>query len=124
MGVRSTSGAFGLVKLVREKSTGRLYAMKVLKKLETLRRHQETHVRAERDLMSDCAEVAVWIVRLVYSFQDKDFLYFIMVGSDGLREGFWGYFVTVVISEPVRLIDIGLHARWRPVGAFDSGGYI
>ena len=71
-------GAFGVVRLVREKTTGELFAMKILKKSETLRRRQESHVRAERDLLSEAAECSDWIVRLVYSFQDKDYLYFVM----------------------------------------------
>ncbi|KAJ3280278.1 hypothetical protein HK104_000777 [Borealophlyctis nickersoniae] len=79
-------GAFGVVKLVREKRTGEdessapgeVFAMKMLSKREMLRRHQDSHVRAERDLMSDASEVANWIVRLVYSFQDDEFLYFVM----------------------------------------------
>ncbi|KAJ3083497.1 hypothetical protein HK102_001046 [Quaeritorhiza haematococci] len=71
-------GAFGIVRLVREKSTGDVYAMKVLQKAEMIRRRQESHVRAERDLLSEAAEVANWIVRLVYSFQDQDHLYFVM----------------------------------------------
>ncbi|TPX32057.1 hypothetical protein SmJEL517_g04763 [Synchytrium microbalum] len=71
-------GAFGVVRLVREKATGEFYAMKILRKADMIRRHQESHVRAERDLLSEAAEVADWIVKLVYSFQDNDYLYFVM----------------------------------------------
>ncbi|KAJ3194508.1 hypothetical protein HK101_002571 [Irineochytrium annulatum] len=71
-------GAFGIVRLVREKSTGELYAMKILRKEEILRRKQECHVRAERDLLSEAADISHWIVKLVYSFQDDEFLYFVM----------------------------------------------
>lgn len=71
-------GAFGVVKLVRQKSTGEVYAMKILKKSEALKRNQESHVRAERDLLSEAAECANWVVKLVYSFQDDEFLYFVM----------------------------------------------
>ncbi|CAN4113688.1 unnamed protein product [Withania somnifera] len=69
-------GAFGEVRICREKTTGQVYAMKKLKKSEMLRRGQVEHVKAERNLLaeveSDC------IVKLYYSFQDDDYLYFIM----------------------------------------------
>ncbi|XP_020586296.1 serine/threonine-protein kinase tricorner-like [Phalaenopsis equestris] len=69
-------GAFGEVRLCREKATGHVYAMKKLEKSEMLRRGQVEHVKAERNLLaevdSDC------IVKLYYSFQDDEFLYLIM----------------------------------------------
>ncbi|KAI9095817.1 kinase-like domain-containing protein [Phlyctochytrium arcticum] len=71
-------GAFGVVRLVRQKATGEVFAMKVLKKSEAIKRNQESHVRAERDLLSDAAECANWVVRLIYTFQDPDYLYFVM----------------------------------------------
>ncbi|XP_060174814.1 uncharacterized protein LOC132605671 [Lycium barbarum] len=69
-------GAFGEVRICREKTTGQVYAMKKLKKSEMLRRGQVEHVKAERNLLaevdSDC------IVKLYYSFQDEDYLYLVM----------------------------------------------
>ena len=78
-------GAFGVVSLVKEKGTGKLYAMKQLRKTDMLRKGQEGHVRAERDVLKGAALVgnpsgAEWIVRLFYSFQDRDHLY--LVRSD------------------------------------------
>ncbi len=78
-------GAFGVVSLVKEKGTGQLYAMKQLRKTDMLRKGQEGHVRAERDVLKGAALVgnvngAEWIVRLFYSFQDRDHLY--LVRSD------------------------------------------
>jgi protein-serine/threonine kinase len=75
-------GAFGVVSLVREKGTGMLYAMKQLRKTDMLRKGQEGHVRAERDVLKGAALVgnpngAEWIVRLFYSFQDRDHLYLV-----------------------------------------------
>jgi len=78
-------GAFGIVKLVREKATGEVYAAKILRKTDTIKRHQEMHVRAERDLLSEAAFNANWIIQLMYSFQDDDYLYFVlefMAGGD------------------------------------------
>ena len=73
-------GAFGFVQLVRELETQRVYAMKILKKEDMLRRHQESHVRAERDMLSDAAadDSCRWLVKLIYSFQDLNHLYFVM----------------------------------------------
>ena len=73
-------GAFGVVALVRERGTGELFAMKQLRKADMLRKGQEGHVRAERDLMTSAsgAANARWIVKLIYSFQDVNHLYLIM----------------------------------------------
>ncbi|KAL9266563.1 putative serine/threonine-protein kinase ndrA, partial [Drosera capensis] len=46
-------GAFGEVRICREKSTGHVYAMKKLKKSEMLRRGQVEHVKAERNLLAE-----------------------------------------------------------------------
>jgi hypothetical protein len=44
-------GAFGLVQLVREKTTNIVYAMKILKKEDMINNKHESHVRAERDML-------------------------------------------------------------------------
>ncbi|PKA64059.1 Serine/threonine-protein kinase [Apostasia shenzhenica] len=69
-------GAFGEVRLCREKSTGHVYAMKKLKKSEMLRRGQVEHVKAERNLLAEVDSHC--IVKLYCSFQDEEFLYLIM----------------------------------------------
>ncbi|CAK9187798.1 unnamed protein product [Ilex paraguariensis] len=69
-------GAFGEVRLCREKATGHVYAMKKLKKSEMLRRGQVEHVKAERDLLAEVDSNC--IVKLYCSFQDEEFLYLIM----------------------------------------------
>lgn len=73
-------GAFGVVALVKERQSGQLYAMKQLRKADMLRKGQEGHVRAERDLMTSASASGSrrWIVNLIYSFQDLDHLYLIM----------------------------------------------
>lgn len=71
-------GAFGDVSLVRGRSSGTLYAMKTLRKRDVLRRRQVAHVKAERDLLADAAADNRWVVRLYYSFQDAESLYFVM----------------------------------------------
>ncbi|TYH59688.1 hypothetical protein ES332_D08G238800v1 [Gossypium tomentosum] len=69
-------GAFGEVRICREKTTGQVYAMKKLKKSEMLRRGQVEHVKAERNLLAEVDSNC--IVKLYFSFQDDDFLYLIM----------------------------------------------
>ncbi|XP_076924011.1 uncharacterized protein LOC143586328 [Bidens hawaiensis] len=69
-------GAFGEVRICREKTTGNVYAMKKLKKSEMLRRGQVEHVKAERNLLAEVDSNC--IVKLYCSFQDDEYLYLIM----------------------------------------------
>ncbi|KAM0963285.1 hypothetical protein ACFX13_022712 [Malus domestica] len=69
-------GAFGEVRICREKATGHVYAMKKLKKSEMLRRGQVEHVKAERNLLAEVESNC--IVKLYCSFQDEEYLYLIM----------------------------------------------
>ena len=85
-------GTFGKVFLVKHKETGRLYAMKVLKKEEVDRRQQKNHTKGTRSLRPPqfylrlyAAEREIlekikhpFIVQLHYAFQTPDKLYFIM----------------------------------------------
>ncbi|CAG5123113.1 unnamed protein product, partial [Candidula unifasciata] len=69
-------GAFGEVALVRKKDVGSLYAMKTLVKSNVIKRNQVAHVKAERDILAEADNE--WVVKLYYSFQDRDCLYFVM----------------------------------------------
>ncbi|GIY92912.1 hypothetical protein CEXT_506101 [Caerostris extrusa] len=69
-------GAFGEVALVRKVDTSQLYAMKTLRKSDVLKRNQVAHVKAERDILAEADNE--WVVKLYYSFQDDDNLYFVM----------------------------------------------
>lgn len=69
-------GAFGEVTLVRKTDTNHLYAMKTLRKADVLKRNQVAHVKAERDILAEADNE--WVVKLYYSFQDSDILYFVM----------------------------------------------
>jgi serine/threonine protein kinase len=69
-------GAFGEVRLVQKTDTGKIYAMKTLKKDEMLKKDQLAHVRAERDVLAESN--SHWVVQLFYSFQDPQYLYLIM----------------------------------------------
>ncbi|KAF8160836.1 kinase-like protein [Crassisporium funariophilum] len=113
-------GAFGVVSLVKEKSSGNLYAMKqaCLRKTDMLRKGQEGHVRAERDVLKSASLVhspggAEWIVRLYYSFQDRDHLYLVleyMGGGDLLnllieRDVFEEDFTRFYVAEMILAIE-------------------
>ncbi|KAK4768922.1 hypothetical protein SAY86_027072 [Trapa natans] len=69
-------GAYGEVRLCREKKSGNIYAMKKLKKSEMVKKGQVEHVQAERNLLVEVA--SHYIVKLYYSFQDAEYLYLIM----------------------------------------------
>ena len=83
-------GAFGEVRLVQKVDTGKIYAMKTLKKGEMFKgpgassrtsglcahAGQLAHVRAERDVLAESN--SAWVVQLYYSFQDPQFLYLVM----------------------------------------------
>lgn len=69
-------GAFGEVALVLKKDTRQLLAMKTLRKKDVYQRNQVAHVKAERDILAEADNE--WVVKLYYSFQDADNLYFVM----------------------------------------------
>lgn len=78
-----------------------------------LRKGQEGHVRAERDLLATAATSTRWTVRLAYSFQDVDCLYLVMSFMSGggacvllpLREcglmACWADLLTLLIEKDV-----------------------
>lgn len=68
-------GAFGEVRVCRQKSTGDIVAIKKMRKEDMLKKNQLMHVRTEREIMTSSNE---WIVNLKYSFQDEYYLYLVM----------------------------------------------
>ncbi|KAJ2613860.1 Serine/threonine-protein kinase [Coemansia sp. RSA 1365] len=69
-------GAFGEVRLVQKHDTGKIFALKILRKNEMLKRDQLAHVRAERDVLAESD--SMWVVQLYFSFQDLRNLYLVM----------------------------------------------
>lgn len=69
-------GHFGVVQVVREKATGNVYALKTLKKSETLTQQHVAFYEEERDIMAKAS--SPWITRLQYAFQDDLQLYLVM----------------------------------------------
>ena len=69
-------GAFGEVRVVRHKLNNEIYALKKVNKNEMIKKNQVQHVKSERNILA--LSVNPWIVNLHYTFQDENFLYFIM----------------------------------------------
>ncbi|KAL4307742.1 hypothetical protein HN51_042140 [Arachis hypogaea] len=112
-------GAYGEVRLCREKKSGNIYAMKKLKKSEMLKKGQVEHVRAERNLLAEVASHC--IVKLYYSFQDAEYLYLIMEYLPG------GDMMTLLIREETLSEDIAKFYIAQSVLAIESihrHGYI
>ena len=61
---------------MRKKENRQLYAMKILKKRDVVRRRQLAHVQAERDILAEAD--SEWVVKLFFSFQDSHALYLVM----------------------------------------------
>jgi serine/threonine kinase 38 len=78
------AGAFGEVCLCvkRDDPKQQVMAMKVMRKSKMIEKGHVKHVRAERDLMVESRKRTAghesWVVDLHYSFQDDEFLYFVM----------------------------------------------
>ncbi len=69
-------GAFGEVHVCREIKTGKIYAIKKIKKETIELKNQLMHIRNEQLLMSKVK--SPWIVELKSSFQEGDYLYLVM----------------------------------------------
>jgi len=89
-------GAFGKVYLARMRATQELYAIKVLKKKDMIKKNMVNHVLVERKVLSVARND--FVVKMVSAFHSKDYLYLVMeylIGGDlsSLLQG-WGCFDT------------------------------
>ncbi|TPX35875.1 hypothetical protein SmJEL517_g01676 [Synchytrium microbalum] len=92
-------GAFGEVRLTQKADTGKIYAMKTLRKSEMVKKDQLAHVKAERDVLAESVNTP-WVVQLFFSFQDPIFLYLIMEFLPG------GDLMTMLIKEDTFAEDV------------------
>lgn len=74
-------GAFGKVYLARKRKTGDVYAIKMLKKDDMVRKNMVEHVMAERDIMA--GNNNSFVVKLYYAFQSEKYLYLVMEYLNG-----------------------------------------
>ncbi|XP_068093563.1 serine/threonine-protein kinase Sgk3 [Hyperolius riggenbachi] len=70
-------GSFGKVVLTRGKLDGRYYAVKILQKKVILNKKEQKHIMAERNVLLKNVKHP-FLVRLHYSFQTSDKLYFVL----------------------------------------------
>lgn len=69
-------GSYADVTLVRKKDTGKLYAMKALKKKYAEKKKQKNNIMLERNILIQMDHP--FIVKLSYSFQNDRKLFFIL----------------------------------------------
>ncbi|KAL3521436.1 hypothetical protein ACH5RR_019585 [Cinchona calisaya] len=74
-------GAFGRVFLARKRATGDLFAIKVLKKADTIRKNAVESILAERDILISVRNP--FVVRFFYSFTCRENLYLVMEYLNG-----------------------------------------
>jgi len=86
-------GAFGEVRVTRKKDNNDIYAMKVMKKSEMVKKNQVAHIRAERDVLALADNP--WVVKLHFSFQDELNLYLVMEFLQG------GDLMTVLMDKDI-----------------------
>ncbi|KAJ3086228.1 hypothetical protein HK102_013395 [Quaeritorhiza haematococci] len=76
------TGAIGKVCLVRGRVDQRVYAMKVLKKMDLLTRREAAFFMEERNALV-FAQSSLWITTLYAAFQDEENLYLVMEYASG-----------------------------------------
>ncbi|SGY18797.1 BQ5605_C014g07476 [Microbotryum silenes-dioicae] len=74
-------GSFGKVMQVRKKDTGRIYALKTLRKAHIVSRSEVTHTLAERTVLAQVNNP--FIVPLKFSFQNAEKLYLVLAFVNG-----------------------------------------
>ncbi|KOS17460.1 Serine/threonine-protein kinase gad8 [Escovopsis weberi] len=74
-------GSFGKVMQVQKKDTGRIYAIKTIRKAKIISRAEVTHTLAERSVLAQINNP--FIVPLKFSFQSPEKLYFVLAFVNG-----------------------------------------
>ncbi|KAI9612166.1 hypothetical protein H4Q26_008259 [Puccinia striiformis f. sp. tritici PST-130] len=74
-------GSFGKVMQVRKKDTGRIYALKTIRKAHIVSRSEVTHTLAERTVLAQITNP--FIVPLKFCFQNPDKLYLVLSFING-----------------------------------------
>eukprot|EP00928_Gymnodinium_smaydae_P057456 TRINITY_DN40697_c0_g1_i1.p1 TRINITY_DN40697_c0_g1~~TRINITY_DN40697_c0_g1_i1.p1 ORF type:complete len:362 (-),score=69.33 TRINITY_DN40697_c0_g1_i1:134-1135(-) len=69
-------GSYGKVMLVQHARNRQVFAMKMLRKENVVKRNQVEHTRAERSVLETCQHP--FIVQLMYAFQTPTKLYFVL----------------------------------------------
>jgi len=67
-------GSYAEVILARKKDTGKIYALKILKKKKIEQRNQKDHVRTERNILTEMHHP--FLIQMAFAFQNEKKLYF------------------------------------------------
>ena len=76
-----SSGAYGKVCLVKKKSTGDYFALKMIDREKTIAKAEEDYILSEINILRNLD--SEYVVKLYYSFQSEDYLYFVMDFMNG-----------------------------------------
>jgi serine/threonine protein kinase len=76
-----SKGAFGRVYLTRKRESGELFAMKVMRKADLIRKNMVESARNERNILAMTDNP--FVVRFFFSFTSRDNLYIVMEYSNG-----------------------------------------
>eukprot|EP01103_Thecamoeba_quadrilineata_P013716 TRINITY_DN3892_c0_g1_i1.p1 TRINITY_DN3892_c0_g1~~TRINITY_DN3892_c0_g1_i1.p1 ORF type:complete len:404 (-),score=69.68 TRINITY_DN3892_c0_g1_i1:154-1344(-) len=74
-------GSFGKVMQVKKKDSGKIYAMKVLRKQAIIEKKQVIHTKAEKSILQKIQHP--FIVSLIYAFQTEEKLYMVLEYVNG-----------------------------------------
>ncbi|DAZ94307.1 TPA: hypothetical protein N0F65_012076 [Lagenidium giganteum] len=80
-------GSFGKVMMVRKKDSGKIYALKTLRKAALIKRNQLLHTKTERNILQNIKHP--YLTSLQYAFQTPDKLYLVMDYCGGGELFFW-----------------------------------
>jgi serine/threonine protein kinase len=113
-------GAYGEVRLVRmkERFSRDIYAMKSMPKESMIIKNQVTHVRAERDILTQAAESNPWIVVLYYTFQVCHPSSYTAQSSNHIYHSYARIFCYQGRAQSLH--GYGVSSRRRPYGAADA----
>ena len=69
-------GTFGKVRLVRDKTSQRVFAMKVISKSKVLQYNQQEHIISEKNILAEVDHP--FLIQLIATFKDKERLYMVL----------------------------------------------
>ena len=69
-------GTFGKVRLVRDKASQRIFAMKIISKAKVLQYNQQEHIISEKNILAEVDHP--FIIQLIATFKDRDLLYMVL----------------------------------------------